>query len=679
MRLDSGIAPVMMARSNDAAFHVLQAKERVIRTAESHRRSRSASSVRSVRAGTTSSSRPPSRASSAGSMRSLSSSSIGGASRSHSRPNSAAALLSSYNADLLKPQTPWPTRDSIDPSVLVAGSGGKVTNAKRGRVVASARLFASRLEAELRRMGLRDRNRVVFFRSMMAEVGLDALLAGSGGGADGSRPASATSSASVASSTAPKSVNPLEAYSVPDSDAALEAQVSRTIAHYDTNGDGIFEPDELRCIVRELLVKGQQDAAIRDEYEMTRLRLAMVEEENKELRDSAEFEALRATEAENVATKAKRREASLRKEVQASRHTAREAQVSLSAKASSDSSLAWARSQREHQLKVEISRARSFATEMERCARRSDLKQARAAELALEKQGESAEVATFARYQIIDLQRALQRAEQHITELRTQLGQEKASGDDVSRALEDAKSWIEGNAKLASEQRSIEHRLAEQAAEIEGKMGKMVSAAEERATEAESQAEQLRVQMVELQKRTEVAEYQRLMADKKVKNVQQMRDREKHALEKNIVELEQKIVQLQGDGSSDPEGKVREIARLRPETSIAKDCLDQSAESGRWTFDASSSSTSTSIWVSGISSTIPEGSRIRIEKSSGKGDGVECGPALLGNEWIFHGSLEQEGVGRLQAVDFGGKEVRSHGLTEEQIDSDIGGELVLVT
>ncbi len=262
-------------------------------------------------------------------------------------------------------------------------------------------------------MGLRERDRVVFFRSMIAEVGLDALLAsGEGGTMGGSRPASAASVPSVASSTKPQRANPLEAYGVQDSDAALEQQVSETIAHYDTNGDGIFEPQELRTIVRDLLVKGQRDAAICDEIEMIRLRLAMAEQEKAELLDSAEFEALRATEAENAAALAKRREASARKEIQATRHIAREAKVALSAKGSTDSSIAWARSQREHQLKVEVSRARSYAEHMERCARRSDWKQTRAAELALEKQEESTEVATLARYQIVDLQRALQRAEQ---------------------------------------------------------------------------------------------------------------------------------------------------------------------------------------------------------------------------------------------------------------------------
>ena len=107
-------------------------------------------------------------------------------------------------------------------------------------------------------MGLREEDRVVFFRSMIAEVGLDALLA-TGDGV--SHPASA---ASVAPPTKPQRVNVLEAYGVRDSDAALEKQVSETIARYDTNGDGIFEPHELRTIVRDLLFKVQQDAAIRD-------------------------------------------------------------------------------------------------------------------------------------------------------------------------------------------------------------------------------------------------------------------------------------------------------------------------------------------------------------------------------------------------------------------------------
>jgi hypothetical protein len=551
MRMDSGIAPVMMARTNDAAYHVLQAKERVMRTAESHRLSQcrpgSSASVRSLRAGTTSSSRPASRASSAGSMRSLSASSIGSASRSRSRsrPNSAAALLSSYNADLLKPQTPWPTRDSIDPTVLIQGSGGKVKNAKRGRIVASARLFSSRLEEELRRMGLKESDRVVFFRSMLAEVGLDALLASGAEDSDASRPASAASVGSVASAVSVSSgvprANPLEHYGVLDSNAALEQRVSETIAHYDTNGDGIFEPAELRTIVRDLLIKGQEDAAFRDEFEMTKLRLAMVESENAELQDSAEFEALRAAEAESTAAMATRREASVRKEVQANRHAARHAKLALSAKGTNDSSAAWARSQREHELKVQAARARSYAEEMERSARRSDRKQARATELALEKQDESNETAYFARYQIEDLQRALRRSEQQVEALRQELEQEKAAGGDASRALSDAQSWIEGNAKLAAEQRSVEDRLAEQANEIETSMGQLITEAEERMNAAEDDASQLRSKADELTKRTEVAEYQRSMADKKVKNVKQIQERHTQVLETKIRELEDKL------------------------------------------------------------------------------------------------------------------------------------------
>ena len=666
----------MLGRTNDAAYHVLQAREHVIRTAEAHRRSRSASSVRSLRAGTMSSSRPASRASSAGSMRSLSSSSIGSANRSDSRPKSAAALLSSYNAELLKPQTPWPTRDSIDPSVLMHGSDGKVKNAKRGRVVASARLFASRLEAELRRMGLREEDRVVFFRSMIAEVGLDALLA-TGDGV--SRPASA---ASVASPPKPQRVNVLETYGVQDSDAALEKQVSETIARYDTNGDGIFEPHELRTIVRDLLFKGQQDAAIRDEFEMTRLRLAMVEEERAELLDSAEFEALRAVEAENAAAMAKRREASARKEIQATRHVAREAKVALAAKGSTDSSDAWARSQREHQLKVEISRARSYAAEMERFARRSDRKQSRAAELALEKQEESVEVASFARYQIIDLQRALQRAEQTISELRAQLEQEKASRGDASQLLEDAQSWIEANARAT--QRSVEERLAEQAADIKKTMGILVAAAEERAAAADDEAKQLNIKAEELQKRTEVAEYHRMMADKKFKNMLQKREQETEKLQKKIVELEAALHGRLGVGSgalAHEHGDRVSAEKKQQMLSNEKELSDQvsPAGTGRWAFSATSYGTATSIWVSGISPfTVPEGSRIRIERSSGNEDEDERGPLVLGKEWIFHASLEQEGVARMQAVDFASNEARSHGLPGEWVDSDVGGELVLV-
>ena len=45
------------------------------------------------------------------------------------------------------------------------------------------------------------------------------------------------------------------------------------------------------------------------------------------------------------------------------------------------------------------------------------------------------------------------------------------------------------------------------------------------------------------------------------------------------------------------------------------------AGSDRWKFSATSSGTATSIWVSGISPfTVPEGSRVRIERSNGSGN-----------------------------------------------------------
>ena len=75
---------------------------------------------------------------------------------------------------------------------------------------------------------------------------------------------------------------------------------------------------------------------------------------------------------------------------------------------------------------------------------------------------------------------------------------------------------------------------------------------------------------------------------------------------------------------------------------------------GRWTFGATSSSTPSSIWVSEIYPfDIPEGARIRIErkhsKSSGEG-GQQAAVEVVGTDWIYHASLEQEGVGRMQAV-----------------------------
>jgi hypothetical protein len=76
---------------------------------------------------------------------------------------------------------------------------------------------------------------------------------------------------------------------------------------------------------------------------------------------------------------------------------------------------------------------------------------------------------------------------------------------------------------------------------------------------------------------------------------------------------------------------------------------------GRWTFGATSSGTPSSLWVSEIYPfDIPEGARIRIErkhsKSSGEGGQPAAAVEVVGTEWIYHASLEQEGVGRMQAV-----------------------------
>ena len=111
-----GIAPQPLpseARANDAAFHVNRDRERTLRSAGSHRLNKSGRRSRAASAGSL-------RAASAGSMRSALSSAS--AFSINSRPSSGD-LLRAYNTELLKPQTPWPTRDStggtFDPSFQV--------------------------------------------------------------------------------------------------------------------------------------------------------------------------------------------------------------------------------------------------------------------------------------------------------------------------------------------------------------------------------------------------------------------------------------------------------------------------------------------------------------------------------------------------------------------------------
>ena len=722
--MDSGIAPVMGSRTNDAAYHVLMAREHVIQTASAHNLSRcqrgsSASSVRSLRAGTTSAGRPPSRASSAGSMRSLSSTTIGSAnrsrsgSRSGSRPNSAAALLGSYNAGLLKPQTPWPTRDSIDPTVLIHGSSGKVKNAKRGRVVASARLFSSRLEEELKCMGLREPDRVVFFRSMLAEVGLDALLASGEASASGSRPPSAaesTSSSALIIDERPPQHNPLEAYGVQDSETALEKRVAATIAHYSENVSD-ESPFDVKTVVRGLLVRGQEDAAFRDEFEMTKMRLAMAETEAEEAGDSAEYEALRASEAESAAALTTRREAAAVKDAQASRAMCREAQVALVARGSTDSSLAWARSQREHELKRTAARATSYAQEMERSARRSQRKQGRATELAMEKQDESSDMANFSRYQIIDLQRSLTRSQQQVAEVTAQLEESRSAGGDAGVQLRDAQAWIEGNARMAAESRSIEERLQEQALDIETAMGLQLTTAEARTVAVQKECDGLARSLGELQKRLDVAEYQRSMTDRKIKSVGLTHTKAVKELVEKVEKLEGMLREVlarweegqqpadiaafdnkednwQGQGpASDSyyggkaavgEDRVRDYVQqqyLVPQ--ILAEVKPEDLTRGQWTFSASSAGTASSMWVENVSPfTIPEGARVKMERG---GDGLAGGGRTVGTEWVYHASLEHEGIGKLQACGMAGSDARTHGLGDDECDSEENGLLLLVT
>ena len=531
-----GIAPQPLpseARANDAAFHVNRDRERTLRSAGSHRLNKSGRRSRAASAGSL-------RAASAGSMRSALSSAS--AFSINSRPSSGD-LLRAYNTELLKPQTPWPSRDSIDPGVLVHGFSKKVS-AERGRVVASARLFASRLWKELKLMGLKEADRKIFFRSMLAEVGMDAVLATAAQPEPDKQPA-ATEEPPADSAPPPP---PLSSFGVQDSNAALEDKVSQTIARYDTNGDGIFEPAELRTIVRDLLVQGQEDAAIRDEYELTKMRLSVVEAEAEELADKAEWSEIRVAEAETVMAKAKRREAGAKREAQASRAAARNAHHALSAAHSSDGSLAWARAQREGKLKDEVGRARSFAAEMERTTRRAQRRQARAAELAATEQARREDTRREAGFQIVDLRRALSRAEEQIAELQGQLEQSKTDGMGTDQSRREAEQWIEVNARHASDARAVHEKLTSQAVEMEEVFGAQVLEQRERAEKAEGLIDESARNEKSATKRAEVAEYHRATAERMLAKSEVAAKRELEAVEKRSrreeMEAQRRLEQL---------------------------------------------------------------------------------------------------------------------------------------